>query len=46
MPKSAFKTYFENSYLIIQDENQKNLANAAKFLALIFWRKFFKKTQF
>ena len=31
MPKSAFKTYFENSYLIIQDENQKNLANAAKF---------------
>ena len=46
MPKSAFKTYFENSYLIIQDENQKNLANTAKFLALIFWRKFFKKTQF
>ena len=45
MPKSAFKTYFENSYLIIQDENQKNLANAAKFLALIFWRKFLK-TQF
>lgn len=36
MPKSAFKTYFENSYLIIQDENQKNLANTAKFLALIF----------
>ena len=46
MPKSAFKTYFENSYLIIQDENQNNLVNTAKFLALIFWRKFFKKTQF
>ena len=46
MPKSAFKTYFENSYLKIQDQNQKNLANTAKFLALIFWRKFFKKTQF
>lgn len=34
MPKSAFETYFENSYLIIQDENQKNLTNTAKFLAL------------
>ena len=46
MPKNIFKTYFENSHLIIQDKNQMNLANEdIKFAALIFWRKILKNTR-